>query len=1266
MEPRVQQNERKPPTKKFSLESFRPGPSRRSSSESLASSTTDHKHTRGLSKFSTPLKEVEEEGRRSKNTSKGDTSFFSGKRSASPGPHGFEDPRSQKSGQRTHKGQASSSSRIDEKDPFSDANEPPPTPSSSTTRWNSIRQHVLPAQNSSEDDSQSSHQPSPSSSSWNLVPPRSQTPKPSRLAQRLGFRQVVEQVREVAEDDTRKFDMEIRKACWNIRGGLESVTHTKPNIQATMGSTLHLPFLSSTSLNTVANVGGTGPTSQYAKKGDVRRPPSVHILAEKGRSAGSVASLHQVLLSYANGASAGEMVTRLPSENLVLSTLAYPFLLYGKPGMEEEKGLALQAFDLILRTWNPIDEIIAMERALFCIKLVFLLCPDTTSDRTIPPQTPFRMHALNTLYNITVSGDTSYPTYNPRSYVALMHGLFMLLPAVERCEALQTSEHSQSLYMQPETQIPEKKKVMEVIDQVKAGSCGELDKPSVEEEYSALLVGEDNLEAIRDAITLEAWAKCVEFGSNEWKRALIRRGIENYWARANPDRNTPLMIAIRTRVLGSFTRAIITLLSTTSAHSFTGKSPSSNADLAAAPSPITPSNSTFTDQSHEESRQLREVDGTLVIWALQTRVLPELDALQNAALGGTSGEEARRNVVKIVLELLMSRPTEVVANGSRFSAGDGIGQLVSWSVSMIGGWCREKDGSQWKGSFEKVLQDIVNDGQWSNILQVVRTVTEVLPDDLRTLVLVVMLPLLQERLINNPPPSSPEEKPNVSALAVRKLATELGSLMDSISRMHPKLFYKPLFTLAASSTDYAVANHLCTIVAIARWLPDFWVRDAEMIAVAVMSELGGGGRGRMQPTSSKRQYGLASLGQSVILVEVIGQIQKARRSREAPSQSGPAMPDGEFVEVAKFVLALEARLALLIEAKEKAAQVPTSQRLLFIMLFREIRLLTKSLKSAKWLPRFVSWFVQYHEDRDALEEEMANEIALVQEMYSLAEQGSRPTHQKHRSTMILSPGLDAHFSAPQSTAQPTGLAAVFAEKSDLLKGIGKGFARRALKLMVTMSALVTPEDYIKIGTLIWEHHMNESDPSVVTSVCFLINQCAEKTPMDLLANIEVDLRSLNDPKRLQAVKRLGTLTSWRFQVMSQPLVTDRAHRPFKMARTPLQFVATDMGSSLFVLEIDPNEVKDKQFPLELRKQLAEMGWESDNSPINKQLEWIHTPMSNLPPLQIDRVEGSSATDSGQLSPSLSPRLSPKLLETEKRKKFLSCGGTPALVVLYQH
>ncbi|KAF9269701.1 hypothetical protein L218DRAFT_284445 [Marasmius fiardii PR-910] len=877
-----------------------------------------------------------------------------------------------------------------------------------------------------------------------------------------------------------------------------------------------------------------------------------------------------------------------------------------------------------------------------------MLCPPVSSGPPGPPQTPFRMHALNILYNMTVSKNSFYPAHNPRTFMTLMHGLFMLLPAVRRCEALQTQGYQESLHMPPHTQIPEENKLVEIIDEVKAGSCGKLDRLSVENEYNALYMEKDDDIVLRETIALEAWAKCVEFGSSETKRALIRRGVEDYWTRTERHEYSPLTIAIKCRVLGSFIRAIISLLFTTNPLSATAtvSTPSSGSSVSL---------STLVDH---HARQLREVDGTLVIWALQTRVLPELDVLQEAASGSTTVlSDARKDVVRIVLDLLMTRTTsgsQLGDEGERFSTGDGIGQLVSWSVSMIGGWCCESDGSPWRITFQQVLCAVVQDDQWRNVLRLTRAVVEVLPDDMRKFVLKTMLPAFQDRLIDNPPSLSSHVKlksESSAGAAADMVGKELTSLMDTMSRMHPQIFYRPLFTLAAASKDFAVANHLCSIIAIARWLPDFWVRDAEMIAVAVMSEVNGGTKGRLQPASSLRptgqEYGLASLGQSVILVEVIGQFQKARKLKETPSHATSNMSDSEFVEIAKFAFALEARLASLIDAKEKTTLVPMSQRLLFMVLFREIRLLTKSLKSIKWLPRFISWFVNYHDHRDELEDEMSNEIALIQEIYAIAKEGSRPSHQKHRSTMIFSPPLEGSLSTPAPIEQTAGISSAFDEKAALLKGLGKGFARRALKLMVALSTTITVEDSAKIGTLLWEHHMEENNPSVLSSVCHLLNMCAEKTPQELFADIEVDLQSLNENKRLQAIKKFSTLISWRFQILTQPLVTDRAHRPFKMARTPLQFVATDMGSSLFVLEIDPNDVKDKQIPLELRKQLAEIGWESDDSPVNQQLEWIRTPMSNLPPLQIDKIEGNTTSESGSLSPSLSPLSSPRSPELEK-------------------
>jgi hypothetical protein len=162
-------------------------------------------------------------------------------------------------------------------------------------------------------------------------------------------------------------------------------------------------------------------------------------------------------------------------------------------------------------------------------------------------------------------------------------------------------------------------------------------------------------------------------------------------------------------------------------------------------------------------------------------------------------------------------------------------------------------------------------------------------------------------------------------------------------------------------------------------------------------------------------------------------------------------------------------------------------------------------------------------------------------------------------------------------------------------------------------------------------------------------QCAEKTPLDLLAIMEVDLQrysiqyvkhgilmsiashlSSNSSTKLSALQKISILTNWRFQILSQHIITDRSHRPFKLARGPLPFIATDIGSNVYVHDEDPNELKDN-LPFELRKRLVEIGWDHD-TPVNQQLEWIKTPMSLLPTHHLDHLD-STTLDASASSPS---------------------------------
>lgn len=103
---------------------------------------------------------------------------------------------------------------------------------------------------------------------------------------------------------------------------------------------------------------------------------------------------------------------------------------------------------------------------------------------------------------------------------------------------------------------------------------------------------------------------------------------------------------------------------------------------------------------------------------------------------------------------------------------------------------------------------------------------------------------------------------------------------------------------------------------------------------------------------------------------------------------------------------------------------------------------------------------------------------------------------------------------------------------------------------------------------------------------------------------------------------------------------DRNHRrPFKLARGPLPFIATDIGSGHFVLEEDPTQSKHS-LPLELRKRLSEIGWAQDDEVVDQKLEWAQTPMSLIPSQELDLLDDGFEIPMSPNSPLMSPAGSP--------------------------
>jgi hypothetical protein len=118
-------------------------------------------------------------------------------------------------------------------------------------------------------------------------------------------------------------------------------------------------------------------------------------------------------------------------------------------------------------------------------------------------------------------------------------------------------------------------------------------------------------------------------------------------------------------------------------------------------------------------------------------------------------------------------------------------------------------------------------------------------------------------------------------------------------------------------------------------------------------------------------------------------------------------------------------------------------------------------------------------------------------------------------------------------------------------------------------------------------------------------------------------------RRLLAARRLSLMSGWRFQMWSQEYIADKNYRrPFKIARLPMSFLPTDVGSSSFVLREDPatgNTVSGQALPPELRKRLADIGWTKDESTTDQKREWIMTPFSLLSEQQLERLEAGLPT-----------------------------------------
>lgn len=102
-----------------------------------------------------------------------------------------------------------------------------------------------------------------------------------------------------------------------------------------------------------------------------------------------------------------------------------------------------------------------------------------------------------------------------------------------------------------------------------------------------------------------------------------------------------------------------------------------------------------------------------------------------------------------------------------------------------------------------------------------------------------------------------------------------------------------------------------------------------------------------------------------------------------------------------------------------------------------------------------------------------------------------PNDVLQRHTSILAANVAKIVSAQSSESLKTlDLAATFEEHKKLIDSLSNGYIPKALKLLVAISPLLSPQDYETLGPLLWEHCLlDNEDASLTASVCMIFFGC---------------------------------------------------------------------------------------------------------------------------------------------------------------------------------
>lgn len=104
-------------------------------------------------------------------------------------------------------------------------------------------------------------------------------------------------------------------------------------------------------------------------------------------------------------------------------------------------------------------------------------------------------------------------------------------------------------------------------------------------------------------------------------------------------------------------------------------------------------------------------------------------------------------------------------------------------------------------------------------------------------------------------------------------------LLLLIAKRYPQVFFKPLFSCAASNKEVIIANYLRILITLSTYLPTLLTSNAEMMSVVLMGNLS---NTRSTDETSSPAWEQARLGHCVVVVELISRLRTLRKNSVGP------------------------------------------------------------------------------------------------------------------------------------------------------------------------------------------------------------------------------------------------------------------------------------------------------------------------------------------------------------------------------------------------